>query len=103
MRTVTATELRMKLGEILDAASAGERILVERDHKPLVYVLSVEAGQALEAQDDAIARELAALDALSAIGDAWRQAHPRAEGEMTAAEEIRWDRDHRDDPQEDDR
>ncbi len=77
MRTVTATELRMKLGEILDAASAGETILVERDHKPLVYVLSVEAGQALEAHDDAIARELAALDALAAIGDAWRQTHPR--------------------------
>jgi prevent-host-death family protein len=100
MRTVTATELRMKLGEILDAASAGETILVERDHKPLVYVLSVEAGQALDARDDAIARELAALDALAAIGDAWRQRHPRADGEMTAAEAIRWDRDHHDDPRE---
>lgn len=103
MRTVTATELRMKLGEILDAASSGERILVERDHKPLVYVLSVEAGQALEAQDEAIARELAALDALVAIGDAWHRDHPREEGTMTPAESIRWDRDHRDDPPEDDR
>ena len=101
MRTVTATELRMKLGEILDAASAGERILVERDHKPLVYVLSVEAGQALQAHDDAIERELAALDALVAIGEAWRRDHPRTEGEMAAAESIRWDRDHHDDPQED--
>ncbi len=103
MRTITATELRMKLGEILDAASAGEKILVERDHKPLVYVLSVEAGQALEAQDDSIARELAALDALVAIGDAWRNDHPRVDAEMTAAEAIRWDRDHRDDPPEEDR
>lgn len=103
MRTITATELRMKLGEILDAASAGEKILVERDHKPLVYVLSVEAGQALEAQDDAIARELAALDALVAIGEAWRRDHPKVADATTAAEAIRWDRDHRDDPKEDDR
>jgi prevent-host-death family protein len=102
MRTVTATELRMKLGEILDAASAGEKILVERDHKPLVYVLSVEAGQALDAQDDAVERELAALDALVAIGEAWRREHPRIAGEMTATEAVRWDRDHRDDPPEDD-
>ena len=35
MRTVTAMDMRRSLGEILDAASAGERIVIERDHKPL--------------------------------------------------------------------
>ena len=46
MRTVTAMDMRKRLGEILDAASAGERILIERDHKPLAYLVSVEEGGA---------------------------------------------------------
>ena len=49
MRTVTAMDMRKKLGEILDAASAGERILIERDHRPLAYLVSVEDGQRLSA------------------------------------------------------
>ena len=96
MRTITATELRQKLGEILDAASAGEKILIERDHRPLAYLVSVEDVRTLETQDAEIERELAALDALIAIGHEWRRAHPRQHGEMTAEETVRWDRDHRD-------
>lgn len=96
MRTITATELRQKLGEILDAASAGEKILIERDHRPLAYLVSVEDVRTLETQDEDIERELAALDALIAIGREWRQAHPARLGEMTAEETVRWDRDHRD-------
>ena len=45
MRTVTAMDMRKRLGEILDAASAGEKILIERDHRPLAYLVSVEEGQ----------------------------------------------------------
>ncbi len=96
MRTITATELRQKLGEILDAASAGEKILIERDHRPLAYLVSVEDARTLEARDEEVERELAALDALIAIGDRWREAHPHQPGEMTAEETVRWDRDHRD-------
>lgn len=96
MRTITATELRQKLGEILDAASAGEKILIERDHRPLAYLVSVEDVRTLEAEDEQVERELAALDALIAIGREWRRTHPRQPGEMTAEETIRWDRDHRD-------
>lgn len=96
MRTITATELRQKLGEILDAASAGEKILIERDHRPLAYLVSVEDVRTLEAEDQQVERELAALDALIAIGEEWRKAHPQQPGEMTAEETIRWDRDHRD-------
>ena len=47
MRTVTAMDMRKRLGEILDAASAGERILIERDHRPLAYLVSVEEGEQL--------------------------------------------------------
>jgi len=47
MRTVSAMDMRKRLGEILDAASAGERILIERDHRPLAYLISVEDAQRL--------------------------------------------------------
>ncbi len=98
MRTVTAMDMRKRLGEILDAASAGERILIERDHKPLAYLVSYEEGQALSARDgDKIKRQLEALDALVAMGKEWRREHPWQPGEMTSAEWIRWDRDHHDD------
>ena len=96
MRTITATELRQKLGEILDAASAGEKILIERDHRPLAYLVSVEDVRTLQTQDEEVERELAALEALIAIGHEWRQANPPKPGEMTAEETVRWDRDHRD-------
>lgn len=96
MRTITATQLRQKLGEILDAASAGEKILIERDHRPLAYLVSVEDVRTLEAEDEQVERELAALDALIAIGEEWREAHPQQPGELTAEETIRLDRDHRD-------
>lgn len=95
MRTITATQLRQQLGEILDAASAGEKILIERDHKPLAYLVSVEDVADL-AESEAVERELAALDALIAIGDEWRRTHPREPGELTAEQTVRWDRDHRD-------
>jgi prevent-host-death family protein len=98
MRTVTAMDMRKKLGEILDAASAGERILIERDHKPLAYLVSYEEGLALtERGDKRIERRLEALDALIEMGEEWRREHPWQPGEMTSAEWIRWDRDHRDD------
>ena len=96
MRTITATQLRKNLGEMLDAASAGERILVERDRRPLAYLLSIEDGRSLNVDDEEVERELAALDALVALGEEWRRSHVRQPGEMTAEDTVRWDRDHRD-------
>jgi prevent-host-death family protein len=94
MRTVTAMDMRKRLGEILDAASAGERILIERDHKPLAMLLSIEDVQALDEQDAAADLELAALDELVAIGEAWRA---RTGGSTLSAEgSVRLDRDLRD-------
>jgi len=97
MRTITATQLRQRLGEILDAASAGEKILIERDHRPLAYLVSIEEARTLATEDAEVERELAALDALIAIGEEWRRTHPPAPGDLTAEATIRWDRDHRDD------
>jgi len=91
MRTVTATELRMKLGEILDAASAGERILIERDHKPLAYLVSVEAVDTLIATDRQakIDRQLAALDRLVEFGKEMRRKYPPPDDGLT---EVEWRR-----------
>jgi len=91
MRTITATELRMKLGEILDAASAGERILIERDHKPLAYLISVEdlESRATSDRDRRIERRLAALDRLVAFGKEMRQNDPEPDDGLT---EVEWRR-----------
>ena len=99
MRTITATELRQRLGEILDAASAGEAILIERDHRPLAYLVSFEDGDRLVGRDkDKIARQLRALDELVAFSEEWRRERAPDPDAIGAAEWVRWDRDHRDDP-----
>lgn len=70
MRTISPLDLRRQLGAILDAASAGERFLVERDHKPVAMLVSVEDGQRLdEDEGERRRRSLAALDRLVAMGD----------------------------------
>ena len=100
MRTITATELRQKLGEILDAASAGESILIERDHKPLAFVVSYEDGVRVTSGKDKeaeIARHLLALEELGKFADEWYVERGGNSGEMRAAEWVRHDRDHRDD------
>ncbi len=91
MRIVTATELRMKLGEILDAASAGERILIERDHKPLAYVVSVEEveRQMTTERQAKIEREIAALDRLVEFGKEMRKKYPDPDDGLT---EVEWRR-----------
>lgn len=91
-------DMRKRLGEILDAASAGETILIERDHKPLAFLVSYEEGMRTAARDeDRIKRQLQAVDDMVEFGKAWRRKHPPQPGALSAAEWIRWDRDHRDD------
>jgi prevent-host-death family protein len=98
MRIVTAMDLRKRLGEILDAASAGERILIERDHKQVAVLVSPEDAARLEPDKEEVKRrQLEALDQLIAFGKEWRAKYPRRPGEPSAAEAVRWDRDHRDD------
>lgn len=95
MRTITPIDLRRSLGRILDEASAGERFLIERDHRPMAVLVSVEDAHRLE--DDVEARRArieAAFDRLAAIGDELRLRNPDGPDAETA---IRWDRD-RDEP-----
>ncbi len=58
-------ELRRRMGEFLDRASAGERIIVERDRRPLAVLVPYEDALRLEEPPEAArARALAALDRL---------------------------------------
>jgi antitoxin (DNA-binding transcriptional repressor) of toxin-antitoxin stability system len=91
MRTISPLDLRRSLGSILDAASAGERFLIERDHRPVAILVSVEDGRRLDGDPgERRRRALAALDRLEAIGRAQRAAHP---GGPSAVDAVRMDRD----------
>lgn len=90
MKTVTPLDLRRSLGRILDEASAGERFLIERDHRPLAVLVSVEDAARLdEDEDDLAARRQAAFDALDEFR---RRIGPDPSG-MSSVEFIRRDRD----------
>ena len=104
MRTVTALELRRRLGEILDAAAAGERIYIERDHRPLAVLVSVEEGRRLEeSPEERRERALTALGHLDEFVVRMQRKHPPHPGEPTAAEAVREDRDRDLSPEQEDR
>ena len=95
MRTITAMDLRRKTGEWLDRASAGERIVIERDHKPMAVLVPYEDGTRLDQPDaELIKRRLAAFDRLEAFAQRMAIAHPPQPGDLDAAASIRWERDH---------
>ena len=97
MRVVTPTDMRKRLGEILDAASAGERIWIERDHRPLAVLVSIEDAERIdtEAREATIKRRLAALDALAEFGLQYARENPRPPGDPGAVELIRRAREER--------
>lgn len=69
--------MRRSLGSILDAASAGERFLIERDHRPLAMLVSVEDGMRLDGSADEVrTRRLAALDRLDEFRARMARVHP---------------------------
>jgi antitoxin (DNA-binding transcriptional repressor) of toxin-antitoxin stability system len=98
MRVVTPLDLRRSLGAILDAASAGERIVIERDHRPLAMLVSIEDGRRLDPDADELRHRR--LAALARLGDFRRRMaieHPPRPDEPDAVELIRQMRS-RDDP-----
>lgn len=96
MRTVSALELRKKLGQILDAASAGERIVIERDRVPLAMLVPCASGDRPE-QDELTKQTLDALDRLDDFRARMLIEYPPQKDEPDAATVIRWERS-RDDP-----
>jgi antitoxin (DNA-binding transcriptional repressor) of toxin-antitoxin stability system len=94
MRVISPLDLRRSLGRILDEASAGERFVIERDHRPMAMLVSVEDGRRLDEDAEArIARMDAALERLARIGDRLRERNPDS---PDAAAAIRMERDERD-------
>ncbi|MGH2408238.1 MAG: type II toxin-antitoxin system Phd/YefM family antitoxin [Candidatus Limnocylindrales bacterium] len=95
MRTVTPLDLRRELGQILDAASAGERFLIERGHKPLAMLVSVEDGRRLDPDlAERRQRRLAALDRLVQHGKRMAALYPST---LSAVDATRLDRARDDD------
>jgi antitoxin (DNA-binding transcriptional repressor) of toxin-antitoxin stability system len=87
-------DLRRSLGSILDAASAGERFIVERDHRPLAMIVSIEEGSRLEdSAEERRARILAALDRGDEFRARMARKYPPMPGDLDAAAAIRADRD----------
>jgi len=85
MRVVTPLEIRRSLGAIPDAASAGERFLVERDHRPMAMLVSVEDGRRLEEDPDTRRdRRRRALDRLAVLGQQIQRDHSSEADAVTA-------------------
>src|SRR5688572_11961570 len=95
MRTVSALEVRRRFGELLDQASAGDRIVIERDRRPMAMLVSYEDGMRLgESREDRLERRLAALDRLDAFRERMAREYPEPPDAPTAEELIRRERDH---------
>lgn len=98
MRTVTAMDLRKHLGEILDAAAAGELIAIERDGRPMAVLVTPEAAMRMDEDEGArVARGLAALDRLDEFRERMARLHPGPDDGLTTAEWIQRDREARTD------
>jgi prevent-host-death family protein len=96
MRTVSAMDMRKRLGEILDAASAGERILIERDHRPLAYLISVEEARRLDPdREELVARQTAAFERLTAHALAMRGKEYEPDDGLTDTEWMHQERQRR--------
>lgn len=90
MRTVSAMDLRRRLGEILDSASAGEHVVIERGRRPLAVLVPYEDAMRLqESPADARARAVAALDRLEALAHRMRD---QSDASADAATAVREDR-----------
>ncbi|MDQ3345703.1 MAG: type II toxin-antitoxin system Phd/YefM family antitoxin [Chloroflexota bacterium] len=92
MRTISAMDLRKRLGETLDEAAAGERIVIERDRRPLAMLVPYSgAASGDETDEERRLRVGAALASLTKFGERIRKEYP---GGPDAATAVRWDRDH---------
>ena len=81
------------MGEVLDRASAGERIVIERDRRPLAVLVPFEDALRLtDSPDAAKARSLAALDRLEEFARRMAAEHPEV---MTLPDAARIVRDER--------
>ena len=89
-------DMRKRLGEILDAASAGERILIERDHRPLAYLISVQEAHRLDPdREQLVAQRLEALEKLGEFAREMREKYPEPDDGLTDVEWLHQERERR--------
>jgi len=51
MKTITASAFRARIGQFVDEASAGERIVIERKHRPIAVLVPYGDRARLDALD----------------------------------------------------
>ncbi len=92
MKTVTALDLRKKLGSVLNAvAEKHEPVTITRANKPLAVIISAD-----EYQDKVLKTERGRkLKELSARMDSWKTEHRKETGHVDAAKAIREARERR--------
>jgi len=91
-------DLRRRLGEILDAAAAGERIAIERDGRPMAVLVTPEAALRMDEGTEArVQRGLAALDRLDEFRERMASLYPVPDDGLTTAEWIQREREARTD------
>lgn len=91
-------DMRKRLGEILDAAAAGERITIERDGRPMAVLVTPEVAARIDESEQArIDRALAALDRLDEFRERMARLYPAPDDGLTTVEWIKQERQARDD------
>jgi prevent-host-death family protein len=92
MKTITAIDLRKKLGSLLDEVSQkGEQIIISRANKPLAVMISVEEYQEKVLKKNREKR----LKKLSSEMDRWKRSHVNETGNIDIVRAIREIRDGR--------
>ena len=92
MRTISAMDLRKRLGETLDRAAAGERIVIERDRRPLAVIVPYsEATAGGTSAEERREQMRLALQQLDEYAERMRARHP---GGPNAVEAVWSERDH---------
>lgn len=85
-------DLRKRLGEVLDQAAAGERVVIERDRRPLAVLVPFrDALAAEETEEQRRLRIDAAFESLRRFAARIAREYPAA---VDAASAVRMDRDH---------
>lgn len=92
MKTVTALDLRKKLGSVLNAvADKHEPVTITRANKPLAVIISAE-----EYQDKVVRADRGQkLKELSARMDAWKTKHRKETAHIDGVKLLRETRDRR--------
>ena len=90
MKTVTALDLRKKLGSVLNAvAEKNEPVTVTRANKPLAVIISADEYEAKVVKGERGRK----LKELSGRMDAWKKEHRKATSRIDTARAVRDTRD----------